>query len=421
MNRRALGLLLIVLVIVAAILIGAFVFLGDGTNPFASEPEPPPATPTQAVQLLDGEPTEVPVVTVAPEEEVEFVEVVISNNTIPRGFQLTENELETEIRLIDQVSPNMITDIEDAIGLFTRKGVFQGETLTYEALATDLREIGQEDFGPSSLIPPGFVAMSVPYDRVSGVGGGIEAGDSIDILISFLLIPVDEEFQTPLHNSAVLYVNEEIEVVDENGDVTIQNVRIPFLIEPQGRYEELATGDLANIAPSEAQARGQHVAFVIQNAAVIEVGQWIPPVPPLLPTPTLSPEQEEELAETGQNPEDLEVTLSELANEVNEAIAALKDPLQADSILIALPPQQQITLKYALETNSSIDFALRGEGDGQLYATENVSLEYVLDRFNIEIPPNFTFVVNTDDNTFREIVPDSVPEAGPAGGEEGGQ
>ena len=419
MNRRALGLLLIVLVIMAAVILGLFFFLG-GSNPFAPEPTPPPATPTTAA-LPDGQPTEVPVVTVAPEEVVEFVEVVISNNTIPRGFQLTENELETEIRLIDQVSPNMITNIEDAIGLYTRKGIFQGETLTYEALASNLREIGQEDFGPSSLIPPGFVAMSVPYDRVSGVGGGIEAGDSVDILISFLLIPVDEEFQTPLHNSAVLYVNEEIEVEGEDGEITTQTVRIPFLIEPQGRYEELATGDLANVAPSETQARGQHVAFVIQNAAVIEVGQWIPPVPPLLPTPTLSPEQEEELAETGQSPEDLQVTLSDLANEVNDTISSLKDPLQADSILIALPPQQQITLKYALETNSSIDFALRGEGDGQLYATENVSLEYVLDRFNIEIPPNFTYVVNTDDNTFRQIEPEPVPEEAPAGGEGDGQ
>ncbi|MEM8858931.1 MAG: RcpC/CpaB family pilus assembly protein, partial [Chloroflexota bacterium] len=377
MNRRALGLLLIVLVIIAAVILGLFFFLGG--NPFAPEPEPTLPPPT--IALPDGEPTEVPIVTVAPEEVVEFVEVVISNNTIPRGFQLTENELETEIRLIDQVSPNMITNIEDAVGLFTRKGIFQGETLTYEALASDLREIGQEDFGPSSLIPPGFVAMSVPYDRVSGVGGGIEAGDSVDILISFLLIPVDEEFQTPLHNSAVLYVNEEIEVEDENGEITIQTVRIPFIIEPQGRYEELATGDLANIAPSETQARGQHVAFVIQNAAVIEVGQWIPPVPPLLPTPTLSPEEIDELAESGQTPEDVQVTLSDLANDVNDTIAALKDPLQAGSILIALPPQQQITLKYAIETNSSIDFALRGEGDGQLYATENVSLEYVLYRF----------------------------------------
>lgn len=254
--------------------------------------------------------------------------------------------------------------------------------------------------------------MSVPYDRAHGVGGAVEAGDSVDILISFLLSPIDEEFQTKLHNSAILYVNEQIETTDADGNTVIVTQRVPLLIEPQGRYEELPTGDLANVAPSEDLARGQHVAFVIQNARVIEVGQWIPPVPPLLPTPTLSPEQEEELAETGQNPEDA-VSLSELANEVNDTIASLKNPLNAETILVALPPQQQVFLKYAVETNSSIDFALRGEGDGQLYAVDNVSLDYILERFNIEVPPNFAYVVDTDLDTFLPIESeDSAPVEG---------
>lgn len=415
MNRRVVGILLILLVIVAAILIGAFFFLGDGNNPFAPAPEPTATSLPTAVPAA-GEPTEVPVVTVAPDEVIELVEVVVSNNTIPRGFQLTQAELEVEMRLSDQVAPNMITDINDAIGKFTRKGVFQGETLTIEALVDDLKSVGQNDFGPSSLIPSGFVAMSVPYSRTHAVGGAIEAGDSVDILISFLLSPVDEDFQTKLHNNAILYVNEEVETTDDEGNVVVDTIRVPFLIQPQGRYEELPTGDLANIAPSEQTARGQHVAFVIQNARVIEVGQWIPPVPPLLPTPTFTPEEEEELAETGQPPQGSEVTLSDLANDVNEAIAALKNPLEADSILIALPPQQQVFLKYAVETNSAIDFALRGSGDGQLYAVDNVSLDYVLDRFNIEIPPNFTYVVDTDDNTFRPLGP-----ADDAPANEGGQ
>ena len=408
MNRRVVGLLLILLVIVAAIFLGAFFFLGDGGNPFA--PEPTAAPTVTPAPVIEGQPTDVPIVTVAAEENVQFIEVVVSNNTIPRGFQLTEAELQTELRLADQVSPNMITDIEDAIGLFTRKSVFQGETLTIEALVSDLRQVGQEDFGPSSLIPPGFVAMSVPFSREHGVGSAIESGDSIDILISFLLLPVDEQFQTRLHNNAVIYLTQEVESVDDQGNTVIETVQVPFLIEPQGRYEELPTGDLANIAPSEQDARGQHVAFVIQNARVIEVGDWIPPVPPMLPTPTLSPEEEEQLAETGQAPGDSEVSLSELANAVNQTIAELQDPLLADSILIALPPQQQVFLKYAVETNSVVDFALRGEGDGQLYAVENVSLDYVLERFNIEIPPNFTYVVDTDDNTFQPVEAVGTPQ-----------
>ncbi|MFT7585845.1 MAG: Flp pilus assembly protein CpaB [Cellvibrionaceae bacterium] len=397
MNRRVVGILIILLVIIAAIFGLAYFFLGDGGNPFAPEPT---AVPTVIpVPVIEGQPTEIPIVTVAAEQNVQFVEVVVSNNTIPRGFQLTESELQTEMRLADQISPNMITDINDAIGLFTRKSIFQGETLTIEALVSDLRQVGQEDFGPSSLIPPGFVAMSIPFSREHGVGSAIAAGDSIDILISFLLLPVDEQFQTRLHNNSVIYLTKEIESTDADGNTIIETIQVPFLVEPQGRYEELPTGDLANVAPSEKNARGQHVAFVIQNARVIEVGKWIPPVPPMLPTPTLSPEEEE----SGESATEDQTSLSGLADAVNETIALLSDPLFADTILVALPPQQQVFLKYAIETNSVVDFALRGEGDGQLYAVENVSLEYILDRFNIEIPPNFTYVVDTDDNTFRPV------------------
>lgn len=413
MNRRVVGILLILLVIVAAIFFGAFFLLGDGGNPFAAATPTP--EPTATVVLVEGEPTEVPIVTVAAEENVEFIEVVVSNNTIPRGFQLTENELQTEIRLAAQVSPNMITNIEDAVGKFTRKSVFQGETLTIESLVSDLREVGREDFGPSSLIPPGFVAMSVPFSRNRGVGSAVEAGDSVDILISFLLLPVDEQFQTRLHNNAVIYLTQEIESTDDEGNTVVETVQVPFLIEPQGRYEELPTGDLANIAPSEQDARGQHVSFVIQNARVIQLGEWVPPLPPILPTPTLSPEEQAELDANGEQPQEAEVSLSDIAIEIQEEINRRSNPFYADSILIALPPQQQVFLKYAVETNSLIDFALRGEGDGQLYAVENVSLEYVLDRFNIDIPPNFTYIVDTDNSTFAPIAT-VVPT--PEGGEE---
>ena len=417
MNRRVVGILLILLVIVAAIFLGAFFFLGDGgNNPFAAATPTP--EPTATAVLLEGEPTEVPIVTVAAEENVEFVEVVVSNNTIPRGFQLTENELITEIRLADQVSPNMITNIEDAVGKFTRKSVFQGETLTIEALVSDLREVGREDYGPSSLIPPGFVAMSVPFSRDRGVGSAVEAGDSVDILISFLLLPVDEQFQTRLHNNAVIYLTQENETTDEDGNTVVETVQVPFLIEPQGRYEELPTGDLANIAPSEQNARGQHVAFVIQNARVIQLGEWVPPLPPILPTPTLSPEEQAEIDEQGGQPPEAEISLSDVAARVQDEVDRITNPYYADSILIALPPQQQVFLKYAVETNSLIDFALRGEGDGQLYAVENVSLDYVLERFNIDIPPNFTYIVDTDDNTFDPIVEiEATPEG--QGGEDG--
>jgi hypothetical protein len=113
------------------------------------------------------------------------------------------------------------------------------------------------------------------------------------------------------------------------------------------------------------------VGFLIQNAKVIQVGPWIPPNAAQPPTPTPDPNAEE------------------------QPVAPTPTALffaEIDSILLALPPQQQLFLKYSVESNSVIDYALRGINDGQLYPVENVTIDYLIQRFNIEIPPNFTYV-----------------------------
>ena len=62
--------------------------------------------------------------------------------------------------------------------------------------------------------------------------------------------------------------------------------------------------------------------------------------------------------------------------------------------MIALTPQQQLFLKYAIESQADIDFALRGANDNQLYTVENVDVNFLLERFSIEIPPGFNYSVD---------------------------
>jgi len=70
-------------------------------------------------------------------------------------------------------------------------------------------------------------------------------------------------------------------------------------------------------------------------------------------------------------------------------------PTAPDVLVVALQPQQQLLLRYALEVGADVDFALRGINDGQLYPVENVDLNFLLDRFNIEIPPDFGYTLDT--------------------------
>ena len=103
-----------------------------------------------------------------------------------------------------------------------------------------------------------------------------------------------------------------------------------------------------------------------------------------MPTPTPDPENQD--GETQQ---------------IQQAPPTATPP--PDVVLIALPPQQQLFLKYAVESNSVVDFALRGVNDGELYPVDNVTFEYIIQRFNVEIPPNFTYIINTGDNMFQKV------------------
>jgi hypothetical protein len=216
--------------------------------------------------------------------------------------------------------------------------------------------------------------MAVPMDRLNSVAYGFAPGDSVDIMLSFTLNPVDQDFQTLLFNSATFYLQQE----GEEGTTT-SNI---FVIDPYGRFETIATGDLAHIGPSEDPQRPIPVSIILQNARVIEVGTYEPSVPAIPPTPT--PDPNEPTPTPGGPP-------------------PTPTPPPPDVTLLALPPQQQLFLKYALETNGDIDFALRSVGDGQLYTVQQVDINYLLQQFGINVPPNTVFSIGGLSTTSAEV------------------
>lgn len=364
-GRRTLAL---VLVVVALCLLSLLIVVYLTQGGIGDTATPTPAAETAA----EGTPTPV-VVTIAP-EELQLVEVVISIQTVPRGWQMTEAELATETRLASEVGTNIITDIDEVIGLYARTDIFQGQTLTRDMLVGDPRIIGRESTGPSSLIPSGFEAIAIPMDRLSSVAYGLAPGDTIDVMFSMVFAQLDEEFETLLPNAAAFILfGSSGEGEGAEGEGSSETTRTVFIIDPYGRFEVLSNGDLAHIAPSGPQ-QPVPVSFIIQNAKVIQVGPWEPPAPPAAPTPTLDPSQ------ITPTPEGVEVTLT---------------PTQEPPgvLVIALPPQQLLLLKYAIEHDADVDYALRGINDGQLYQITNVELGYLLERFNIEIPPGFNYTV----------------------------
>ena len=367
MNRRTIAIIIFVVGIVLLSIV-ALIFLSGqdaGQPDQTATPQPEVDELGTPIATAEGAP---PPVEELPGDLPPMMEVVVSLQTVPRGWLITENELTTDLRVADSIPSNVITRIEDVVGKYARTDIFQGETITIDDLAEDITLIGQNEFGPSSLIPPGFIAASIPIDRLSSVAFAVSEGDYVDIIITFLFSEIDKEFQSYLLNSGIVIIEE---IDEESGEPSIEIVVIPQL----GTFEELATGEIAHVRPSEDQ-RPIPITMILQNARVIQVGQFTPPEAVTVPTPT--PEVVEE--EATPTPEVGEI---------------LPTPTPFPAVLaVALSPQQQLFLKYAEESNADIDFALRGVNDGQLYEVENMDLLSFFERYNIEVPPNTNFTLD---------------------------
>lgn len=388
MSRRTIFILVFVFGIVLLSIVGV-VFILQQNQPTETVTDGEDGAPAP-----DGTDVDEPVETVPP-----LVEVVVSLQTVPRGHQMTADILALDMRPVASVGNNVITSIDDALDLYARTDIYQGETLTFDTLVDDITLVGLETYGPSSLIPPGYVAQSVPMDRLSGVAYGISEGDYVDIMVTFFFRQIDEEFQTYLPNNAAFYLEEQIEAIEAigAGDVlTTSTGFILFPVEPIGRFEELPTGDIAHISPNEEDVapRPVPVTMIIQNARVIQVGQYRLPGNPAdaIPTPTAEPLEEGEPTPT---PPPAELPTA--------------TPPPPDVMVVALQPQQQLLLRYAVEVNAQVFFALRGVNDGQLYTVENMTLDFLLERFNVEIPPNLGYSVEA---TIKQVTPTPPPEEG---------
>jgi len=394
MNSRTIAIIIFVFAALVLIVVGALFFFQSQDEPATSEP--PPVLTNEEGTPLPTEEGQPPVVDedAPPTETPALVEVVVSLQTVPRGFEITEENhtdiLTKDWRNVADVGSNVIIEFEEAIGTFARSDIFQGETLTRDALVRDPTLVGVKEFGPSSLIPQGFVAAAIPLDKFKGVANALSEGDFIDIMATFNLYRIDEQFQTFLENDAVFFVDEFFSGIEESPPAEEDVAGLPSqfnmettLVFPFGRFEELATGDLVLIEPSEFQ-RPIPITMVLQNAKVVQVGNYVPRQPASERIPTATPEPLEEGAPTP-----------------TPAAAPTATPTSPppDIIVVALSPQQQLFLKHALEVGADMDYALRGASDNQLFPVDNVDFQFLLDFFNIEVPPNFDYTVDVESSS----------------------
>jgi pilus assembly protein CpaB len=326
---RLLIILGIILGLAAIAAIAILVLPGGGEEPTAEEGQTAPA---------QQEP-----------QSAQTTQVIVALQPIARGTEFVAGSIGRRDWPINNVPPNTIADEAETIGKVAKTDIVQGQVIVRDML------VDKAGAGEASLnIPPGRVAVAYPMNRQTSVAYAIQPGDSVDILVTAFFIDVDEEFQTPLPNKLRFFFPQ----FDAEGLQTGIQLSEPPIDE--GRFE-LGAGDIASIVlPNEDQIPRRVAQLTVQSAKVLRVGPWIEIAPP--PPP-----------EEGAPP---------------------PPPPPPDVVTLAVTPQDALVLLWLRQSSIYSEMALRAAGEEEAeHLTEAVTLQYMLTRFNIAVPPKIEFIM----------------------------
>ena len=306
--------------------------------------------------------------------EQNLVEIVIAIQDLSRGLKIPADGVGTQLwpeQSLPEAGNYFTADqIGDVVGRIARTDIPRGAPVLRRQVVDDLFEIAASGSDAAALLaglPYEAVAVSIPLDP-SGIGQvayGIQDGDYVDVILSFLFVDVDPQFQTRLPN------NYSVITRLETGELSIGAPR-------QGRTEaSTLSPEGVLLGPSEPAQRPRLVTQrTVTDAFVLHVG-YFPEggkIVGLTPTP---------------------VEIATLPPPPGEDTGAAQNPTPAPSatpyipliITLGVSPQDALVLTWAVDSQIPITLALRQAGDRTVTNTEPVTLDYMIRNFNAT-PPN---------------------------------
>ena len=253
--------------------------------------------------------------------EIAREDVVVAAQPIAEEEEVT-GRLEIKAMPVEVIPEGALRRLEGTEGLLAAGPIAQG-TIIHPDLLISPQELAREG-KLGKLIEPGFEAVAFPINELSSVSYGIQAGDRVDVLMSFAFVDIDQDLQV------------------------IEPICPPICQTAEGEGQ----------AALSTQQRPRAVAqLTVQDILVLGVGRWTyaPPLP------------EEQAANAGKSEQ-----------------AAEPEPPRFITLMVT--PQDALVLKLAREYGASIDLAVRAEDDHQLFTTQQVTMDYILARFAISQP-----------------------------------
>ncbi len=299
--------------------------------------------------------------------EVPETQIVVAAQDVDPGKQLFSED--GAIRLQpwpeDSLPPEYFDALDQVDGKFARMEIPRGMPILPRMLGEPGGSIAVYGSSASLFGDEGKRAYVIPMDTQGAVAWAIKPGDHVDVLAAIQLVPVDEEFQTPLPN---LFMS--LPTGGEDGGVALNGV--------YGRFETLPNGQPGLIFPSGDNPTYIVVQLTVQDAVVWHIGVW--------------PEEEEMAQPTGvaREPEGGGGLIPEGGAPQQQATpaAVAVQRVEVEPVTLLVTPQDALVLKYLQEMGADLDLALRAKGDTAPVITEPVWLSYILDRYQIpDAPP----------------------------------
>jgi Flp pilus assembly protein CpaB len=313
------------------------------------------------------------------------IDVVVSSQDIPRGIPITEDHLGKRTIPLDLYDSGMYKypdDLNKVVGRIPADEIKQNRIiLTGDLLDTVTLLSGRRE---ALLIPENNVAVSIPISRFSSVSYGPLAGDKVNVIVTLLLSELDTDYQSELPNvtaaviapgpNLLLYQssssqNQTSETSALNSAEQLKNLTAQVasggIAASLGRtFQDPVLDQTFYLVPSEPQRPRMVSQSIIQNVLVLHVGNFSSQTEPTVvvvegePTPTPVPQVQT------PNP---------------------------DIITLVVSPQDAVTLNYLIFTGAQLTLALRSPNDASLAQTQAVTLDYLVNNYQITLPVKLNF------------------------------
>lgn len=308
-------------------------------------------------------------------EQVENVNIVIAYNDLPRGFRITADNLASDSPPVGlypwprdalPTDGSYFTDPAELENTVARTDLIRGAPVLRSQVVDDMVNIASIGSDAAALLPDDRVAVTIPLDP-SGIGQvayGVRDGDFVDIIYSYLFVDVDETFQTRLPN------NQSVITRLETGELAIgaprQGRQEPSTLSPEGVL----------VSPSEAAQRPRLVTnYAVRDAYVLHVGEFPPDGKFFGLTPTPMP---------------LEAPPGAPGDQAAEATPVpTATPFAPTMVTLGVSPQDALVLVWAVDAQIPITLVLRPAGVRAVTDAEPVSLEYMIQNFEVPDPLPF--------------------------------